>query len=138
MCVFEEVTVHRKIFRWMYGTLKHGNAWERGKYKKMNCLLVMKLYINNYYCHLLCYKLPEWCIYFICPAGDCDFEKGMCTWVNSPNIVEDEFDWTRGSGATPSNFTGPATDHTTGTTKGYHFLHIFFLSPFITSLFVLP
>ena len=54
----------------------------------------------------------------ICLTGDCDFEKGLCTWVNSMNIVEDEFDWTRGSGGTPSHFTGPQIDHTTGTGKG--------------------
>ncbi|CAH3118157.1 unnamed protein product [Pocillopora meandrina] len=54
-----------------------------------------------------------------CPLpGDCDFEKGMCTWVNSPNVLEDEFDWTRGSGGTPSQFTGPKIDHTTGSAKG--------------------
>ena len=54
----------------------------------------------------------------ICFTGDCDFEKGLCTWVNSMNIVDDEFDWTKGSGGTPSGFTGPKIDHTTGTGKG--------------------
>lgn len=34
------------------------------------------------------------------------------------NIVDDEFDWTRGSGGTPSKFTGPTTDHTTNSAKG--------------------
>ena len=58
----------------------------------------------------------------------------MCTWVNSPNVLEDEFDWTRGSGSTPSNFTGPLIDHTTGTKKG----HILFLSPYVTSVCVFP
>ena len=62
--------------------------------------------------------LPLRNIFIFSAAGDCDFEKGICTWVNSPNIVDDEFDWTRGSGGTPSKFTGPATDHTTGTNKG--------------------
>lgn len=60
----------------------------------------------------------------VCPPGDCDFEKGMCTWVNSFNIVDDEFDWTRGSGGTPSSFTGPSTDHTTGTKKGEYLFHV--------------
>ena len=68
--------------------------------------------------------------YFICRAGDCDFENGLCTWVNSPNILEDEFDWTRGSGSTPSNFTGPPTDHTTGTKKGWHFFNLVFCFSF--------
>lgn len=56
--------------------------------------------------------------FFVCHAGDCDFEKGQCTWMNSPNVVEDEFDWTRGSGGTPSVSTGPSTDHTTGSKNG--------------------
>jgi len=57
-------------------------------------------------------------------SGDCDFEKGLCTWVNSLNIVDDEFDWTRGSGGTPSGFTGPSTDHTTGSKNGKCLFHL--------------
>lgn len=49
----------------------------------------------------------------------------MCTWVNSPNVLEDEFDWTRGSGGTPSQFTGPKIDHTTGSAKGQYLLSFF-------------
>ena len=50
--------------------------------------------------------------------GDCNFENGKCTWTNMQNIVDDEFDWTRGSGGTASRFTGPTTDHTTNSGKG--------------------
>ena len=46
-------------------------------------------------------------------AGYCDFEKDdCCTWTNDKR--EDNFDWLVGSGSTPSAFTGPAVDHTTG------------------------
>ena len=46
-------------------------------------------------------------------AGYCDFEKDdRCTWTNDKR--EDNFDWLVGSGSTPSAFTGPAVDHTTG------------------------
>jgi len=45
--------------------------------------------------------------------GYCDFEKGdWCTWTNADR--EDTFDWLVGSGGTPSSYTGPSTDHTTG------------------------
>jgi hypothetical protein len=41
--------------------------------------------------------------------GDCDFEEstlnnGWCLWRNEQNDV---FDWTRASGSTPSQSTGP-------------------------------
>ena len=49
-----------------------------------------------------------------CPqTGYCDFEKfDSCTWSNDQS--EDDFDWTLGSGTTPSGGTGPSVDHTTG------------------------
>lgn len=49
------------------------------------------------------------------PPGDCNFESGMCTWVNTKGDV---FDWTRNSGTTPSFQTGPSVDHTLGTKFG--------------------
>ena len=53
------------------------------------------------------------------PPGDCNFETGMCTWVNVPNT--DDFDWLRGSGSTASLNTGPAIDHTTNSSTGKYF-----------------
>ena len=50
--------------------------------------------------------------------GDCDFETGTCSWVNVQS--GDDFDWLRGSKGTPSFFTGPDTDHTTGTAAGWY------------------
>lgn len=48
-----------------------------------------------------------------CPTpGDCSFDDGMCTWTNSR--TGDVFDWIIGGGGTPSFFTGPSSDHTTG------------------------
>lgn len=60
--------------------------------------------------------------YFI-NTGSCDFEqKSFCTWLNVPNgnrsVGLDDFDWTLGSGSTPSFRTGPSSDHTTGTAVG--------------------
>ena len=55
--------------------------------------------------------------------GNCDFEKGECTWINAQtDDINDNFDWIRAT-RTPSTNTGPSTDHSTGTDKG-HFMYI--------------
>lgn len=46
---------------------------------------------------------------------DCTFETGFCNWNNSK---EDDFNWNRQSGSSPSIGTGPTSDHTTGSLKG--------------------
>ncbi|KAL2097653.1 hypothetical protein ACEWY4_006860 [Coilia grayii] len=54
-----------------------------------------------------------------CPSTDlCDFEKGDCNWVQ---LLDDDFDWARGSGQTPTADTGPTVDHSTGTDNGHYF-----------------
>jgi hypothetical protein len=56
-----------------------------------------------------------------CPApGSCDFEKDLCTWTNDN---ADDFDWSRNSGSTGSQGTGPNGDHTLGTAAG-HYVYI--------------
>ncbi|XP_078356814.1 thyroid hormone-induced protein B-like [Oculina patagonica] len=42
----------------------------------------------------------------------CNFESGICGWEQEDT---DDFDWTRTSGLTPTWWTGPDEDHTTGT-----------------------
>ena len=42
---------------------------------------------------------------------NCDFDSDFCGWKNAEN---DEFDWTRHKGEAPSDWTGPKSDHTTG------------------------
>ncbi|XP_071828952.1 scavenger receptor cysteine-rich type 1 protein M130-like isoform X6 [Apostichopus japonicus] len=48
---------------------------------------------------------------------DCDFETGFCSYSQS---YDDQFDWTRRTGSTPSTSTGPYSDHTSGTSWGYY------------------
>ena len=51
--------------------------------------------------------------YFL--AFSCNFDTSMCGFVQADN---DDFDWTRRQGGTPSTDTGPSVDHTTGTGSG--------------------
>ncbi|KAM7369321.1 hypothetical protein PAMP_013597 [Pampus punctatissimus] len=51
--------------------------------------------------------------------GDCDFEAGLCGYVQDKQ--SDDADWERRRGPTPTSYTGPRGDHTTG--LGYY-LHI--------------
>ncbi|XP_070567019.1 MAM and LDL-receptor class A domain-containing protein 2-like [Ptychodera flava] len=48
---------------------------------------------------------------------DCDFEVDYCTWTQDPN---NDLDWLRNKGDTPSDDSGPTFDHTTGTDQGYY------------------
>ncbi|MEN8927250.1 MAG: S8 family serine peptidase [Flavobacteriales bacterium] len=49
-----------------------------------------------------------------CETINCGLRNGF---VNLTNFVEDDIDWRTNNGATPSNGTGPAGDHTTGSTR---------------------
>lgn len=51
-------------------------------------------------------------------ADLCDFEEGDCNWTQQ---ADDDFDWVRGSGATPAAHTGPSTDHSTNTDTGHYY-----------------
>ncbi|XP_044918585.1 MAM and LDL-receptor class A domain-containing protein 1 [Felis catus] len=54
------------------------------------------------------------------PELQCNFENGICNWEQD---TEDDFDWTRKHGPTPTLNTGPMKDNTWGTAKG-HYLYI--------------
>ena len=45
----------------------------------------------------------------------CDFENGDCDYTQDPT---DDFDWKLQQGGTPTQGTGPATDHTYYTAYG--------------------
>eukprot|EP00795_Rhopilema_esculentum_P008425 gene8425-14406_t len=53
-----------------------------------------------------------------CDLGpyDCDFENGICSWINESGSYY--FQWQRRVGETPSRSTGPSGDHTSG--KGHY------------------
>ncbi|XP_053484115.1 MAM and LDL-receptor class A domain-containing protein 2 isoform X3 [Ictalurus furcatus] len=52
------------------------------------------------------------------PTGSCDFESGLCTWVNSDL---DDHDWVHADG----HAGGPLTDHTTHTADGRFMLSLY-------------
>lgn len=54
------------------------------------------------------------------PELQCNFENGICNWEQD---AEDDFDWTRNQGPTPTLNTGPMKDNTLGTARG-HYLYI--------------
>uniref|UniRef100_A0A7M4FXD0 MAM and LDL receptor class A domain containing 1 n=1 Tax=Crocodylus porosus TaxID=8502 RepID=A0A7M4FXD0_CROPO len=54
------------------------------------------------------------------PELQCNFENGLCNWEQD---TEDDFDWIRKQGPTPTFYTGPLKDHTFGTIKG-HYLYM--------------
>eukprot|EP00112_Aurelia_sp_Birch-Aquarium-sp1_P007646 Seg1835.11 transcript_id=Seg1835.11/GoldUCD/mRNA.D3Y31 product="Zinc metalloproteinase nas-15" protein_id=Seg1835.11/GoldUCD/D3Y31 len=58
------------------------------------------------------------CNYRKCDFGplDCDFDSESCKWKNEDTNFH--FYWQRRSGETPSRYTGPLGDHTTG--KGHY------------------
>ncbi|KAE8291538.1 MAM domain-containing protein 2 MAM domain-containing proteoglycan [Larimichthys crocea] len=45
-------------------------------------------------------------------SGQCDFESGVCGYIQEKKI--DKADWLRVRGHTPTSYTGPRGDHTTG------------------------
>ncbi|XP_015749331.1 PREDICTED: MAM and LDL-receptor class A domain-containing protein 1-like [Acropora digitifera] len=49
------------------------------------------------------------------PELDCNFETSTCGFIQAKN---DDFDWTRRKGGTPSSGTGLSSDHTSG--SGYY------------------
>ena len=56
-----------------------------------------------------------------CPGiGSCDFETGLCGYTQRRN---DNFDWLRKAGSTPTVNTGPRVDHTLGSTTGELWKH---------------
>ncbi|XP_069502716.1 MAM and LDL-receptor class A domain-containing protein 1 [Ambystoma mexicanum] len=54
------------------------------------------------------------------PDLQCNFENGLCNWEQD---TDDNFNWTRINGPTPTPNTGPMKDHTFGTVNG-HYLYI--------------
>jgi hypothetical protein len=52
-----------------------------------------------------------------CGSIICDLSDG---WINLDNTLYDEHDWRTYSGITPTSYTGPTVDHTTGTSSGQY------------------
>ncbi|XP_019641851.1 PREDICTED: MAM and LDL-receptor class A domain-containing protein 1-like [Branchiostoma belcheri] len=52
-----------------------------------------------------------------CGDGSCTFDASLCGYQQDNT---DDFDWTRQQGSTGTTNTGPSSDHTTGSGKGYY------------------
>ncbi|XP_010214254.1 PREDICTED: MAM and LDL-receptor class A domain-containing protein 1 [Tinamus guttatus] len=61
------------------------------------------------------------------PHLQCTFENGLCNWEQD---TEDDFDWIRKQGPTPTLNTGPFKDHTLGTVRG-HYLYMESSEPYV-------
>ena len=48
--------------------------------------------------------------------GDCNFDTDLCNWED---YGKNGMNWTRHTGATPTEGTGPTADHTSGSGKYY-------------------
>lgn len=55
--------------------------------------------------------------------GQCNFESGVCGYIQ--DNTGDEADWLQVRGHTPTSFTGPRGDHTTGVGESFS-IHCFF------------
>ncbi|XP_035685696.1 MAM and LDL-receptor class A domain-containing protein 1-like [Branchiostoma floridae] len=51
--------------------------------------------------------------------GRCDFQHGLCDWIQPD---QDDADWIRHSGSTPTSNTGPTADHLGSTSSYYLYL----------------
>lgn len=62
-----------------------------------------------------------WSLSVCLPAGSlpgqCNFESGMCGYIQDK--TEDKVDWLRVRGHTPTSYTGPRGDHTTGVGESF-------------------
>lgn len=78
------------------------------KITKHHCLICVDVKIVM---HINCiFRIRS---FFFFTDLDCSFTNGdFCGYYESRT---DDFDWTLGTGPTPSSDTGPASDHTTGT-----------------------
>lgn len=48
--------------------------------------------------------------------GHCDFEAGLCGYIQDKQSDDADWEWRRGS--TPTSYTGPKGDHTAGLGEG--------------------
>ncbi|XP_051984548.1 zonadhesin [Xyrauchen texanus] len=80
-----------------------------------------EVFLTDWRNHTLCYTAPhpsplptDTPKSTLSPASclwSCNFDQDECGWEQ---LIQDSFDWTRWSGSTPSDLTGPSSDHTTG------------------------
>lgn len=68
-------------------------------------------YVENFDSYSLCPTTTN-CEATVCPIGN--------GWMNDANLVADDIDWRLNAGGTPSQNTGPGSDHTLGTNAGQY------------------
>lgn len=99
--------------------IPHKVFWIGPEMKSCGFWLIFKLFQFYSRCGRSGLKTYDWISVAVALAsvlpGHCDFEAGLCDY--SQDKQDDGTDWERRRGPTPTSYTGPRGDHTTGLGK---------------------
>ena len=73
---------------------------------------IISIYVAFKFSSFYCLMIRINVLNFVVFPANCNFEKGFCNWKSEAKADDAAFQWSRGSGNTPSSSTGPPFDHT--------------------------